>query len=91
MTKIVWPDARTLLGQTREENQRLRKENATLFDLVRILEMDQARLEEELAKVREEKDRQMRVIREETEWYREQLRKAQQRLSAQLPQVARSE
>jgi hypothetical protein len=73
MTKISIPSARTLLGQTREENQRLR---------------------EELAKVREinaEQVRQMRVIREETEWYREQLRKAQQRLSAQLPQVARSE
>ena len=35
MTKIVIPDARTLLGQTREENQRLRAENEHLREQVR--------------------------------------------------------
>ena len=33
MTKITIPDARTLLGQTREENQRLREELAKIREV----------------------------------------------------------
>ena len=59
MTKIVIPDARTLLGQTREENQRLREELAK----VREVNAEQAKTIQRLMEDQRQAQQRMRIVR----------------------------